>query len=63
MLLDQFATEIEAQAGPADPVSLAIAGPDKTAKQIGLLFLRDADTLIPNTDEGLLPILLKRDSG
>ena len=54
VLLDEFATEIQAQAGPADPVGLAIGRPDKPTKEVGLLCLRDADALIPNTDEGLL---------
>lgn len=58
MLRDQFATEIEAQAGPADPVALPIGRPDKSAKQVGLLCLRDADALIPNTDESLLMLKL-----
>src|SRR6266446_4377460 len=56
MLRDEFATQIEAQAGPADPLGLAIGRPDKPTKQSGLLCLRDADALIPNTDERLLPL-------
>ena len=54
MLRDEFATKIEAQAGPADSLGLAIGRPDKPTKQLGLLCLRDADALIPNTDESLL---------
>jgi len=56
MLLNEFATEVESQASTADPVGLAIGRPDKTAKKVGLLFFRDADALIPNTDECLLPL-------
>ena len=56
MLRDEFATKIEAQAGPADPLGLAIGRPDKPTKQLGLLCLGDADALIPNTDESLLPL-------
>src|SRR5260370_32809098 len=56
MLLNEFATEVESQACTADPVGLAIGRPDKTAKKVGLLFFRDADALIPNTDECLLPL-------
>src|SRR5260370_17434751 len=56
MLLNEFATEVESQACTADPVGLAIGRPDKTAKKGGLLFFRDADPLIPNTDECLLPL-------
>jgi len=54
MLLDQFATEIGAQTSPAGPVGLPIGRPDEPAKQLGPLFLWDANALIPNTEEGLL---------
>src|SRR5215470_6097009 len=55
MLRDQFATQIEAQAGAADPVVLPIGCPDKPTKEECLLCLRDADALIPYADERLLP--------
>src|SRR5258708_14405540 len=55
MLLNEFATEVEPQACTADPVGLTIGCPEKTAKMVGRLFLRDADALIGDTDEGLLP--------
>src|SRR5438128_2322840 len=56
MLLNEFATEVETQACTADPIGLTIGRPDKTAKKVCLLFFRDADPLIPNTDECLLPL-------
>lgn len=56
MLRDEFATKIEAQAGPADPLGLTIGRADKATKEVSLLCLRDADALIPNTDESLLPL-------
>src|SRR5258707_3120308 len=59
MLLNEFATEVEPQACTADPVGLTIGRPHKTAKKVGLLCLRDADTLIADTDEGLLPLDLR----
>jgi hypothetical protein len=37
MLRDQFATKVEAQAGPADPVELSTGRPDKPTKEVGLL--------------------------
>src|SRR5258707_6644482 len=59
MLLNEFATEIEPQACTADPVGLTIGRPHKTAKKVSLLCLRDADALIADTDEGLLPLDLR----
>src|SRR5258708_26027946 len=56
MLFNEFATEEDSQASTADPVGLTIGRPDKTSKKVGLLFFRDADPLIPNTDECLLPL-------
>src|SRR5258708_28691686 len=46
MLLNDFATEVEREARPADPVGLTIGRPYKTAKKVGLLCLWDADALI-----------------
>ena len=37
-------------------MGLAIGRPDKPTEEAGLLCLRDADALIPNTDERLLPL-------
>src|SRR5258708_16537274 len=59
MLLNEFATEVEPKACTADPVGLTIGRPHKTAKKVGLLCLWDADALIADTDEGLLPLDLR----
>ncbi len=51
VLDDQLAAQIEPHAGSADVLSLATGCPDKPAKEAGLVCLRDADALIPHTDE------------
>lgn len=63
MLFNKFTTQIETQAGAADPIRLSIRCADKSAKQECLLSLGDTDALIPNTNQHLLTLrlVLKRD--
>ena len=58
MLLDEFATEVEPQAGSTDAVGLTISCPDKLAEQASLFGLRDADALISNTEQHFLRFAL-----
>jgi hypothetical protein len=56
VLLNQFATKIEAQAGPADALGLTIGDSHKAAKKAGLLGLWNADALILHTEADHLSI-------